>query len=292
MHVGFCMDMHWHLHMPKSNILGSPCVRNESIQPSLNWRTFAPLDVATLKPNAVTATFKDAPWRFGIEHRGQLDDAGLGTWSEEDGTDNLASAVRSHNCGELEFLPLEFGPKGGELFVWNGDRTHFIGAFSLSSEHQGVGRACFGLIEGEAAVIEYRQPVNLELVADLQWDKLFGDIDPVGQEELVAANAAAGPFGNSGACNINVNCPEGDDWQVENQSVALIVNGGFAACSGALVNNTANDGTPYFLTANHCLGNPNSWTYYFNHEFHMFREYRPHEQQHLRWHTPGGRRRV
>ena len=48
--------------------------------------------------------------------------------------------------------------------------------------------------------------------------------------------------------------------------MALIVNGGFAACSGAMVNNTANDGTPYFLTANHCLGNPNTWTYYFNHE--------------------------
>ena len=44
------------------------------------------------------------------------------------------------------------------------------------------------------------------------------------------------------------------------------MNGGFAACTGSLVNNTANDGTPYFLTANHCLGNPNTWTYYFNHE--------------------------
>ena len=32
------------------------------------------------------------------------------------------------------------------------------------------------------------------------------------------------------------------------------------------MNNTAQDGTPYFLTANHCLGNPNSWVYYFNHE--------------------------
>ena len=29
------------------------------------------------------------------------------------------------------------------------------------------------------------------------------------------------------------------------------------------INNTANDGTPYFLTANHCLGSPNSWVYYF-----------------------------
>ena len=33
-----------------------------------------------------------------------------------------------------------------------------------------------------------------------------------------------------------------------------------------MINNTANDGTPYFLTANHCLGNPGNWVFYFNHE--------------------------
>jgi len=75
-----------------------------------------------------------------------------------------------------------------------------------------------------------------------------------------------GPFGNSGACNNNVNCPVGDDWQVEKKSVALIVSGGSAACTGALVNNTANDGHPYFLTANHCLGGVGNWVFYFNHE--------------------------
>ena len=58
----------------------------------------------------------------------------------------------------------------------------------------------------------------------------------------------------------------GSAWQTEKKAVALITNGGFAVCTGALVNNTAEDGTPYFLTANHCLGNPNSWVYYFNHE--------------------------
>ena len=68
---------------------------------------------------------------------------------------------------------------------------------------------------------------------------------------------------------MNVNCPEGADWQNEKKAVALIVEGGSAVCSGALVNNTAQDGTPYFLTANHCLsgGNPTAnWVYYFNHE--------------------------
>ncbi|MGB1031192.1 MAG: trypsin-like peptidase domain-containing protein, partial [Flavobacteriales bacterium] len=50
------------------------------------------------------------------------------------------------------------------------------------------------------------------------------------------------------------------------KSVGLIVDGGFASCTGALVNNTAQDGTPYFLTANHCLGGQNNWLFYFNHE--------------------------
>ena len=248
---------------------GEPMHWNESIQPSLNWRTFAPLDVAALEAeDAVTATFKDAPWRFGIEHEVNWTMQNSGTWSEEDGMNVWRLAVRSPGTVSWSFYLSRFVvPKGGELFVWNGNRTHFIGAFNHLNIKEWEGLA-LSLIEGEAAVIEYRQPVNLELVADIAVGQIVQGYRSLlrRQEELVAANAAAGPFGNSGACNINVNCPEGDDWQVENQSVALIVNGGFAACSGALVNNTANDGTPYFLTANHCLGNPNSWTYYFNHE--------------------------
>jgi V8-like Glu-specific endopeptidase len=77
-----------------------------------------------------------------------------------------------------------------------------------------------------------------------------------------------GPYGTSGACNNNVNCAVGSDWQVEKKSVALILSGGSASCTGALVNNTANDGTPYFLTANHCYsaGATPTWVFVFNHE--------------------------
>ncbi|MCH1575758.1 MAG: hypothetical protein L7S67_05750, partial [Flavobacteriales bacterium] len=93
--------------------------------------------------------------------------------------------------------------------------------------------------------------------------------DIAGKAAVVAdgLDAQRGPFGNSGDCNINVNCPEGATWQCEKRSVALIVQGGFAVCTGALVNNTAQDGAPLFLTANHCLGgNVGNWTFYFNHE--------------------------
>lgn len=74
-------------------------------------------------------------------------------------------------------------------------------------------------------------------------------------------------FGNTGAsapCNINVICPEGNGWQNERNSVALIVVNGQENCTGSLVMNTCNTNIPYFLTANHCLsGNVANWVFQF-----------------------------
>ncbi len=56
----------------------------------------------------------------------------------------------------------------------------------------------------------------------------------------------------SGSCNVDVVCPEGDPWRLEINSVGVISTGGSLFCTGSMLNNTAEDGTPYFLTANHC----------------------------------------
>lgn len=55
-----------------------------------------------------------------------------------------------------------------------------------------------------------------------------------------------------GTCNIDVVCPEGDDWWNEINSVGVYTVNGTWYCTGAMINNTAEDGTPYFLTADHC----------------------------------------
>jgi lysyl endopeptidase len=55
-----------------------------------------------------------------------------------------------------------------------------------------------------------------------------------------------------GDCNIDVICPEGDPWRAEIRSVAVYTLNGVWTCTGAMINNTARDGTPYFLTAAHC----------------------------------------
>lgn len=82
-------------------------------------------------------------------------------------------------------------------------------------------------------------------------------------------------FGNSGNCEVNVNCsPAGDDWQDEKRGVVkiLMLAGQSAGlCSGSLINNTAQDCKPYVLTAMHCAvgasqSQMNNWRFYFNYE--------------------------
>lgn len=75
--------------------------------------------------------------------------------------------------------------------------------------------------------------------------------------ELTAINQGYRFFGatadrKAGTCNIDVVCSEADDWRSEINSVGAISTGGSLFCTGTMVNNTAVDGTPYFLTANHC----------------------------------------
>ena len=46
----------------------------------------------------------------------------------------------------------------------------------------------------------------------------------------------------------------------------VLLGNGTRWCSGAMVNNVNEDGTPYFLTANHCLGSESTWIIMFTYE--------------------------
>jgi hypothetical protein len=83
----------------------------------------------------------------------------------------------------------------------------------------------------------------------------------------ILKNLAGGQ--KSGSCNIDVVCPEGAGWQNEIGAVGVISTGGSTFCTGFMVNNTAQDKTPYFMTANHCgisASNAASLVVYWNYE--------------------------
>ncbi len=62
-------------------------------------------------------------------------------------------------------------------------------------------------------------------------------------------------FGESYECHINSACPQGDPYRDETNGtcrVTMILEEGIGACSGSLINNLRQDGTPYILSAFHC----------------------------------------
>ncbi len=78
-----------------------------------------------------------------------------------------------------------------------------------------------------------------------------------------------GPFHTSGSCNVDAACASGDAWTCEIPSVGVYTVNGTWTCTGAMVNNTSEDGTPYFLTAEHCgvtAANDQSVVIYWNYE--------------------------
>ena len=155
-------------------------------------------------------------------------------------------------------------PKGGELFVWNASREAFLGSFTYANENLG-------------AVWPSGSSTEAALSLNTATSRLGGDTHLGRQSSRSRLPLPAQTSGRSRCKNecsrsfrqqrkLQHQCQlsEGADWQIEKTAVALIVNGGFTNCSRSMVNNTANERP--FLTANHCLGNPNTWTYYFNHE--------------------------
>lgn len=77
-------------------------------------------------------------------------------------------------------------------------------------------------------------------------------------------------FEDSGNCNINANCPEGEGFRQQQKATNIILVGGNGRCTGTLVNNSLNDGKPYVISAAHCIpANPNtisSWAFGFGYE--------------------------
>lgn len=221
--------------------------------------------------DAVTDQYKEAPYRFGVENAVNYSTSNSGIW-RIDAQNNTAVWQLGIECPQALTVSIRFAefkmPKGGEVFIWSAERDEFIGSFDHKSNGNG-GSFATGLIHSDRVVVELTLPLSKMGEQLLSIDQIvhgYRSFLKTHFEEQEEADR--GPFGDSGGCEVNVNCPEGDDWQVEKRSVAIIVEGGFGLCTGALVNNTANDGTPYFLTANHCTegSNVGNWTFYFNHE--------------------------
>ncbi len=134
---------------------------------------------------------------------------------------------------------------GASVFVYNPDRSHILGAFDYRN-NQPSGSLALSPVTGDRLIVEMHTDKGVSHYGELIIGKLNHDFTGI-------LHTKEGRFDRSGNCNIDISCPVANPWQTEKNSVVRIMINGNELCTGVLVNNTSNDGTPYFLTANHCV---------------------------------------
>ncbi|MBK7337550.1 MAG: hypothetical protein IPJ00_15930 [Saprospirales bacterium] len=140
-------------------------------------------------------------------------------------------------------------PPGGKLFMYDPEGREILGAYD-ARHNKDSRRFVTGFVEGETAILEYYEPKFQRGKGALS---IFR-IDYALSSDMLNRGAGFG-FGESDSCQVNVNCPIGSIWQDEKRGVCrvrMVLEEGMGWCSGSLVNNANNDGTPYVLSGFHC----------------------------------------
>ncbi len=156
-------------------------------------------------------------------------------------------------------------PEGGKVFLYSPDRSTVLGAFTHQN-NKSSGIFAVAPVPGDEIVVEYLEEMAVTTEPVIEIGSVNHDY--LGIFGYLSGDVKTGWFGDSGDCNVDVNCSN-DTPDTIQQSVCKILVDGTMLCTGTLINNTRNDGTPYFLTAAHCLTKANSdksIIFYFNYE--------------------------
>lgn len=139
-------------------------------------------------------------------------------------------------------------PPGAELRVMDIAGGVVQGPYTRRNRSRDGGLTT-ALVPGDQALLELRVPASKRDRVNLRLSWIGHGLRGLAENEVVPKASA------SGACNIDVVCSEGNGWRDQIRSVVRLqisIGASTFACTGQLINNTAQDQTPYVLTANHC----------------------------------------
>jgi len=191
------------------------------------------------------------PLRFALERPVSLSPETHGSWSQQGDTRVWHVHVLSPGAYSLGLVFGKYALLPGiKLFIYNPGQQNVKGAFT-SGNNKASGVLPVGHIPGEELLIEMQVPAGMAAYGELELESLSHAFLNTGFKSS-KADCPAGEFGCSQSCEIDVNCVEGDPWWRVTPSVVRVFTTNFY-CTGVLVNNTSYDGTPYVITAEHCL---------------------------------------
>lgn len=194
--------------------------------------------------------------RFAIVHNVSINPLNSNEMTLENNNWVWRHRVEANKAVSLNFAFESFKmSKNSRVNIYSADLSKNIRSFT-AKDNNAQNQLWTPVLLAEAVIIELVVPKN--------------EIQNV-QLQLTKVNQGYRKFSESteksGSCNVDVVCSEGDDWEAEINSVAVISTGGSTFCTGFMVNNTLNDKTPYFMTAKHCRissSNASSLVTYWN----------------------------
>ncbi len=202
-----------------------------------------------LRIDSLEATDLRNGYRFAYKFMTTYTPENSGTrFTLSDGTSVWRLGIRSRGALSLNLLFSTYRlPQGAKLFLYNRDQTDVRGAFNHLNNSE-LGILPVAPVEGEELIIEYQEPANADFLGEL----VVGEVNHGYRDFRIS-----GPQEDRESfwCMPAVACLQDttDRYDDVERSVALLIIDGSIGCTGVLVNNTANDGTPYLLTASHCL---------------------------------------
>lgn len=186
------------------------------------------------------------PFRFAHAFDVSLSPKNSGTWYNTTEVNVWQLRIRSTGAYSLNLIFDQYKlPENARLFLISEKTGEIKGAYTSENNSD---KNIFAIepIEGDELLLQYEEPVKSSFTGELHISKVAHDF--VG---VVAKDHR--PLGISGACNVNINCDVANGFENLRDGVCRIIIEGIEICTGTMLNNTALDGAPYILTANHCI---------------------------------------
>ena len=201
------------------------------------------LDVERLLDEDELASIAGGPLRFATSRSTQLSPRDHGTWESLPGGLQLwRLRIRAPGATSLGLAFERFAlPPGARLDLYSSDRSQRIRAFDHRDNTE-LGELWTPALPTDDLIIELTLPAH----SSEDWQLTLGAVHQ-GYRDLHTVTAS-----ESGACNVDVECPQADAWRDEVRSVARYLRSGIFLCTGYLLNNTAQDRRPFFMTSETC----------------------------------------
>lgn len=165
--------------------------------------------------------------------------------------------IRSKGAYSLNIIFSKFNlPEGAKLFVYNSNQTEILGSFT-DKNNTDLNILPIQPIGGDELIVEYQEPFGSTFKGEIE----IGEVN----HDYIGIFSKSEPRDPVQSCHPNLICYPEDI--LSGSGVVLLIINGNIFCTGVMVNNSSEDGTPYLLTATHCLNNDFSPVFLSNRKY-------------------------